>query len=116
MLTGMKMGKNMQSILINRGWLEMIKFGLTFGTTTKPFLGTAGIGDLIASCTSENSRNLTFGKRLAQGESIEEIFKTTYEIVEHCSNTTNFLQNFNIRQMISGLIFYRPLIMDVIIL
>jgi glycerol-3-phosphate dehydrogenase (NAD(P)+) len=82
MLTGLNMGKNMQSILINRGWHEMIKFGLTFGTTTSPFLGTAGIGDLIATCTSENSRNFTFGKRLARGETMEEIFNTTYEIVE----------------------------------
>jgi glycerol-3-phosphate dehydrogenase (NAD(P)+) len=82
MLSGLNMGKNMQAILINRGLHEMIKFGITFGTTTEPFLGTAGIGDLIATSTSENSRNFTFGKRLAKGEAMEDIFNTTYEIVE----------------------------------
>ena len=82
MLSGLNLGKNMQAILINRGLHEMIKFGVTFGTTTNPFLGTAGIGDLIATSTSEKSRNFTFGKRLAQGETMEEIFKTTTEIVE----------------------------------
>ncbi len=82
MLAGLNMGKNMQAILINRGLHEMIKFGLTFGATTKPFLGTAGIGDLVATATSENSRNFTFGKRLASGETLDHILQSSEEIVE----------------------------------
>ena len=82
MLAGKNFGKNMQAILINRGLHEMIKFGIGFGATSKAFLGTAGIGDLIATTTSKNSRNYTFGFRLAQGESIQNIFDTSEEIVE----------------------------------
>ncbi len=82
MLAGLDMGKNMQAILINRGLHEMIKFGLAFGATTKPFFGAAGIGDLVATATSENSRNFTFGKRLAQGETLEHILQSSEEIVE----------------------------------
>ncbi len=82
MLGGKGLGKNMQSILITRGLHEMIHFGMAMGTGTQAYLGTAGIGDLIATASSENSRNYTFGKRLSKGETISEILKTSDEIVE----------------------------------
>lgn len=81
-LGGLKMGKNMQSLLITRGLREMIQFGMAMGTTSAAFLGTAGIGDLVATATSEDSRNYTFGKRLAEGESMEQILATSSEVVE----------------------------------
>lgn len=81
-LSGMGMGKNMQSLLITRGLREMIYFGKAMGTSANAYLGTAGIGDLIATCTSEDSRNYTFGKRLALGEDFEYIMKTSSEVVE----------------------------------
>lgn len=82
MLAGKNFGKNMQAILITRGLHEMIKFGISLGATSKAFLGTAGIGDLVATATSNNSRNYTFGYRMAQGENIQTIFDTSDEIVE----------------------------------
>ncbi|MBK9149933.1 MAG: NAD(P)-dependent glycerol-3-phosphate dehydrogenase [Saprospiraceae bacterium] len=81
-LAGMGMGKNMQSLLITRGLREMIYFGTALGTSGSAYLGTAGIGDLIATCTSEDSRNYTFGKRLAKGESFDYIMQTSSEVVE----------------------------------
>lgn len=81
-LSGMGMGKNMQSLLITRGLREMIYFGRAMGTSANAYLGTAGIGDLIATCTSEDSRNYIFGKRLASGEDFEYIMKTSSEVVE----------------------------------
>jgi glycerol-3-phosphate dehydrogenase (NAD(P)+) len=81
-LAGMGMGKNMQSLLITRGLREMIYFGTALGTSCSAYLGTAGIGDLIATCTSEDSRNYTFGKRLAKGESFDYIMQTSSEVVE----------------------------------
>ena len=81
-LSGMGMGKNMQSLLITRGLREMIYFGKAMGTSANAYLGTAGIGDLIATCTSEDSRNYTFGKRLAMGEDFEYIMQTSSEVVE----------------------------------
>ena len=81
-LGGLGMGKNIQALLITRGLMEMIYFGKAMGTTPKPFVGTAGIGDLICTATSMSSRNYTFGYRLGQGESKEEILKSMPEIAE----------------------------------
>jgi len=81
MLNGKGFGQNMQSILITRGLREMIILGKSLGATHMAFLGVAGIGDLIATCTSDNSRNYSFGKRLALGETQEDIINTS-EVVE----------------------------------
>jgi len=82
-LGGMKMGKNMQAALITRGLREMIQFGKSMGANSKSFLGTAGIGDLIATATSESSRNYTFGKKLAsEGGTSDQIIKSIGEVVE----------------------------------
>jgi glycerol-3-phosphate dehydrogenase (NAD(P)+) len=81
-LAGLGMGKNMQSLLITRGLREMIYFGTAMGTNGSAYLGVAGIGDLIATATSEDSRNYTFGKRFASGEDFNHIMATSTEVVE----------------------------------
>ena len=81
-LHGMGLGKNIQALLITRGLMEMISFGRALGSSPKPFLGTAGIGDLICTATSTSSRNFTFGRRLGAGESIETIKATMPELAE----------------------------------
>jgi len=90
-LGGLNMGKNMQAALITRGLREMIQFGQSMGADSRSFLGTAGIGDLIATATSESSRNYSFGKKLAmEGGSIEQITKSIGEVVEGV-NTLNII-------------------------
>jgi len=81
-LGGMGMGKNIQAMLITRGLTEMIHTGKAMGAEAKAFLGTAGIGDLIATCTSEKSRNYTFGMRLGKGEEVDEILESMPESAE----------------------------------
>jgi glycerol-3-phosphate dehydrogenase (NAD(P)+) len=81
-LAGMGMGRNIQSMLISRGLAEMIYFGKALGASSEAFLGTAGIGDLVATATSTSSRNYSFGIRLAKGETLEEIEKTMPELAE----------------------------------
>jgi glycerol-3-phosphate dehydrogenase (NAD(P)+) len=81
-LEGKGMGKNIQAMLITRGLIEMINFGKALGATPEAFLGTAGIGDLIATATSTSSRNFTVGLRLAKGESIADISKSMEETAE----------------------------------
>ncbi len=81
-LGGLQLGKNIQAMLITRGLREMIYIGSTLGAHPRSFLGTAGIGDLIATATSENSRNYTFGTRIARGETMEEINQSMDELVE----------------------------------
>jgi glycerol-3-phosphate dehydrogenase (NAD(P)+) len=81
-LRGVGLGKNMQAMLINRGLIEMIYFGKAMGATPKAFLGTAGMGDLVATATSRNSRNFTFGFRLGSGESKAAIENSMPELAE----------------------------------
>lgn len=94
-LRGHGLGKNIQAMLISRGLGEMIHFGKKIGAESSAFLGTAGIGDLIATATSKSSRNFTFGYRLGKGESLEDINKTTDELAEGVRTLviTNYLAN-----------------------
>jgi len=80
-IDGHGFGKNMQSILITRGLNEMMILGKSLGSPIDSYLGVAGIGDLIATSTSPNSRNYSFGVRLAKGEKIEDILEDS-EVVE----------------------------------
>ncbi len=82
MLKGHGLGKNIQAMLITRGLVEMIHFGELMGSDKRAFFGTAGIGDLIATATSQKSRNYTFGYRIGAGESLEEVRATSPELAE----------------------------------
>lgn len=81
-LRGIGLGKNIQSMLITRGLIEMVHFGKAMGASSEAFFGTAGIGDLVATATSKDSRNFTFGYRMGKGETFEEIEKTMPELAE----------------------------------
>jgi len=82
MMNGLGTGKNMEALLITRGLREMIHIAKAVGAKIRPFFGTAGIGDLIATATSSQSRNYTFGKYLAQGKTVEEIKAIMDEVAE----------------------------------
>ncbi|MEI2695343.1 MAG: NAD(P)H-dependent glycerol-3-phosphate dehydrogenase [Saprospiraceae bacterium] len=82
MLAGKGLGKNLEAMLITRGLREMIELGRSVGATSRSFLGTAGIGDLIATATSTKSRNFSFGYRLGKGEKLQEIMQSMDEVVE----------------------------------
>ena len=75
LLGGSSLGKNSEAMLIVRGLREMILLGDLMGSSTRGFFGTAGIGDLIATATSEKSRNYSCGVRIARGEHIEDILR-----------------------------------------
>lgn len=79
---GLGLGRNIQGLLIARGLAEMVYFGKSLGASSQAFIGVAGIGDLVATATSMNSRNYQFGTRLAKGESVEEIRNTMPELAE----------------------------------
>ncbi len=75
-------GKNMEALLLTRGLREMIHIAKAVGAEIRPFLGTAGVGDLIATATSSQSRNYTFGTMLAQGNKVSQILETMDEVAE----------------------------------
>lgn len=81
-ISGMDLGENAKSLFISRGLVEMVYIGTALGGNTQAFLGLAGVGDLIATCTSNLSRNFTVGYRLAKGESLDEIIDSMDEVAE----------------------------------
>ncbi len=81
-LYGLGMGENAKAMLITRGLSEIVKLGTALGADTKAFFGLAGIGDLIATCSSTLSRNFTVGHRLAKGEKVSAILDTMNEVAE----------------------------------
>ena len=66
-ISGLGLGDNARALLISRGMVEMIHLGNALGGNTKAFIGLAGIGDLVATCSSSLSRNYTVGYRPRQG-------------------------------------------------
>ncbi len=73
MSDGLGFGHNARAAIITRGLYEMVKIGQALGANPITFMGLAGIGDLVLTCTAELSRNHTVGKLLGQGKKLEEI-------------------------------------------
>ncbi len=87
MAVGLGYGANSQASLITRGLAEMSRLGVALGANPMTFLGLAGMGDLIATCSSPLSRNRTFGENLGKGLTVEEtiaVTKQTCEGVKSC--------------------------------
>ncbi len=85
MSDGMGFGDNTRGTLITRGLAEMTRFGLALGAQVQTFMGLAGVGDLVATCTSVLSRNHIVGEALGQGLTLEQAVeraKTTSEGVK----------------------------------
>jgi len=81
-LSGLGLGENAKGLLISRGMVEMIYLGKAMGGDINAFIGLAGVGDLVATCNSSNSRNFTVGYRLAKGETLEDIIQSMEEVAE----------------------------------
>jgi len=79
---GADMGKNVFGLLITRGMREMINFLELLGSDKSAALGTAGLGDLVATSASGDSRNFSFGKKIASGMNLEEIMEAQNELAE----------------------------------
>jgi len=75
-------GHNTRAALITRGLVEITRLGLKMGAEAKTFAGLAGLGDLILTCTSDLSRNRTFGYKIGSGMSVEEISSATKMVAE----------------------------------
>ncbi|SCX17507.1 NAD(P)H-dependent glycerol-3-phosphate dehydrogenase [Corynebacterium jeikeium] len=74
---GMGFGDNTAATVITRGLAETTRLALEVGADARTLSGLAGMGDLVATCTSKLSRNRSFGERLGRGESLEEAAKAT---------------------------------------
>jgi glycerol-3-phosphate dehydrogenase (NAD(P)+) len=79
---GLGHGDNTAAFLITRGLAEMSRLGSALGADPLTFQGLAGVGDLVATCTSPASRNRTVGERLGRGETLDAIITSMDTVAE----------------------------------
>lgn len=79
---GLEYGHNARAALITRGLAEISRLGMAFGGERLTFMGLAGLGDLVLTCTGELSRNRTVGVRLGHGETLEQILADMRMVAE----------------------------------
>jgi glycerol-3-phosphate dehydrogenase (NAD(P)+) len=79
---GMGFGANTRVALITRGLAEMMRLGVKLGAARDTFMGLAGLGDLVLSCTDDQSRNRRFGMALGRGHSLGEAQSGIHQVVE----------------------------------
>ncbi|MGN9789361.1 NAD(P)H-dependent glycerol-3-phosphate dehydrogenase [Nonomuraea sp. ZG12] len=89
---GMGMGDNVAATLITRGLAEISRLGAALGADPHTFAGLAGMGDLIATCTSPLSRNRTFGENLGRGTPLDEVVAATKQTTEGVKSCESVLQ------------------------
>jgi glycerol-3-phosphate dehydrogenase (NAD(P)+) len=84
---GLGFGANARTALITRGLAEMSRLGLQMGAKQETFMGMAGLGDLVLTCTDNQSRNRRFGLALGKGMDVEEAINSIGQVVEGYRNT-----------------------------
>jgi len=82
MAVGLGFGDNARASVITRGLVETARLGTALGAQEHTFSGLAGLGDLVATCSSPLSRNRTFGEKLGQGMTVAEIAGATRQVAE----------------------------------
>ena len=82
MASGLGFGDNAKASVITRGLAETGRLAAAAGADPMTMAGLAGLGDLVATCTSPLSRNRTFGEKLGQGMSVDEIIASTRQVAE----------------------------------
>jgi glycerol-3-phosphate dehydrogenase (NAD(P)+) len=82
MAVGLGFGDNATASVITRGLAETSRLGAALGADPYTFAGLAGLGDLVATCSSPLSRNRTFGERLGRGQSVDEVVASTRQVAE----------------------------------
>ena len=100
MASGIGLGENTIASIITRGLAEIIRLGDALGAKPATLAGLAGVGDLVATCTSPLSRNRSFGERLGQGGSIESAQAATHgqvaEGVKSCSSVRALASSYDV--------------------
>lgn len=93
MAAGQGLGENTIATLITRGLAEITRLGLALGADDRTFAGLAGLGDLVATCSSPLSRNRTFGAALGAGTSVQEAKAATKgQVAEGVTSSSSIAQ------------------------
>lgn len=96
---GMELGDNAKASLITRGLAETTRLGLAMGADARTFAGLAGMGDLVATCSSPLSRNHTFGTNLGRGMTLQEtiaVTRQTAEGVKSCESVRELARRYGV--------------------
>ena len=87
MADGIGFGANARTALITRGLVEMSRLGEALNAQASTFMGMAGLGDLVLTCTDNQSRNRRFGLALGNGVTVEQAMSDIGQVVEGYRNT-----------------------------
>lgn len=103
--SGLGFGHNTMASLITRGLAETSRLGVALGADPMTFAGLAGLGDLVATCSSPLSRNRTFGRRLGEGDTLEQAQAAANgqvaEGVKSCSSITELARRIGVEMPIA---------------
>jgi glycerol-3-phosphate dehydrogenase (NAD(P)+) len=89
---GMGLGDNTRAALITRGLAETARLGAALGADSHTFAGLAGMGDLVATCSSPLSRNRTFGENLGRGMTLADVIASTRQTAEGVKSSQSVLE------------------------
>jgi glycerol-3-phosphate dehydrogenase (NAD(P)+) len=92
MAVGMGLGDNTRAMLITRGLAETARLGVALGADQHTFAGLAGMGDLVATCSSPLSRNRTFGENLGRGMAMADVVASTRQTAEGVKSSQSVLE------------------------
>jgi glycerol-3-phosphate dehydrogenase (NAD(P)+) len=89
---GLGYGDNAQAAIVTRGLAELTRLGVALGGEPLTFAGLAGLGDLVATCTSAHSRNRSVGVELGRGRTLDEVVEKTNMVAEGVRSTEAVLE------------------------
>ncbi|HET7735391.1 MAG TPA: NAD(P)H-dependent glycerol-3-phosphate dehydrogenase [Nocardioidaceae bacterium] len=92
MAVGLGFGDNTTASVITRGLAETARLAMKLGADPITLMGLAGLGDLVATCSSPLSRNRTFGEKLGQGMTTEEVTASTRQVAEGVKSCSSLLE------------------------
>jgi glycerol-3-phosphate dehydrogenase (NAD(P)+) len=106
---GVGLGENTAAAIITRGLAEIIRLGIALGAKTTTLAGLAGVGDLVATCTSPYSRNRTFGERLGKGGTVESAMQAVgghvAEGVTSCESVLALAESYDVEMPLTDAVF-----------
>jgi len=105
---GLGFGANTKAALLTRGLAEMQRLGKKMGAKAETFIGLSGLGDLVTTCTSKNSRNRNFGEAIGQGKKMEQLLKKTEMVIEGINTTSvtcHLAKKFKVEMPITNAVY-----------
>ncbi len=81
-VAGRELGDNARAGIMTRGFAELMRFGVAIGARSETLTGMSGLGDLILTCSSEQSRNMSLGKALGEGKTLADILGSRRSVSE----------------------------------